>query len=382
MRFLDIPSLESTTDALFGLVQQNRLPGALLLVGPAGGGQLALALALAKAALCTNPQEGRACGKCPSCLKVEKLVHPDLLFSFPYIDPKVTADHYLSEFRNQLIANPFIEVQHWLEAIGAENKQGKIYAAECSAINRKLSLKTFESATRILILWRPEFLGPGEGNRLLKLIEEPPEGTTFLLVAENTELILPTVLSRCQITHIPRFQEEDIMAYLEAEKSVSPNAGRAIARLVNGNLNAAIRLAEETHENYGSFFLNWFRTTWEGKGYELVQTAEQIAQWSRNRQKSLLQYALFFLNELLVLRYRGAEHLRLTTEDQQAATKLNKLLSFEQIESLTTIFSEAIGQIERNANGKLLFLCLGLCIHRIQRGKQMLELRPKEINIY
>jgi len=373
MQFKDIPGTSTVASSLRGLVTSDRLPGALLLQGQPGGNQLALALAMAQLALCQEPTTDDACGVCPSCHRTQKLIHPDLLFSFPYVNPKGVCDDHLVAWRDHVLANPFLEITDWLEALGAENKEGKIYASECSTLLRKLSLKTFEANRRMYIIWRPEYLGPGEGNRLLKLIEEPPAGTTFILVAENTELILPTILSRCQIVKIPLLADEEIAGYLHEKKGMAPKTALSHARLAEGNLNAALQLAEESREDLGTFFLNWFRKTWEGKSPALVEITEQIASWSRNRQKGLLQYGLFFLREVLSLKYQTIhpENVRLNPSDQVAAEKLGRLLTLAQMELLNELFSQSIGYLERNAHPKILFLSVGLRMHRIQRGKSL-----------
>ncbi len=381
MQFKDIPGTSSVATSLRGLVDRDRLPGALLLQGQPGGIQLALALALAQTALCQEPTAEDACGKCPSCHRAQKLIHPDLHFSFPYINPKGVCDDHLEAWRDHLLANPFLEISDWLEALGSENKQGKIYASECSAILRKLSLKTFEANRRIYIIWLPEYLGPGEGNRLLKLIEEPPAETTFILVAENTELILPTILSRCQMVKIPQLTDQDIARCLKEKRGVEPKTALSHARLAEGNLNAAWQLAEESREDLGSFFLDWFRASWEGKSPALVEVSEIMASWSRNRQKGLLQYALFFLREILNLKFQTlSPDVRLNPSDQVAAEKLGSLLTLAQVESLNELFSQSIGYLERNAHPKILFLSLGLRMHRIQREKPAL-LETENISI-
>ena len=178
MHFNEVIGQQAVKDDLHQMVASDRLPHALLFLGPGGSGKLALALALAQHVLCEQPVSGEACGHCPECSKVERLIHPDLHFSFPTVGAGVTSDNFLPHWREAILENPYMDVNEWLQRIGAENKQGNINKQECVNIIHKLSLKTYKSNRKILIMWLPEYLGK-EGNRLLKLIEEPPDQTLF-----------------------------------------------------------------------------------------------------------------------------------------------------------------------------------------------------------
>ncbi|HHS96139.1 MAG TPA: hypothetical protein ENJ45_06070, partial [Phaeodactylibacter sp.] len=196
------------------MAQNAQIPHAQIFFGPEGCGKLALALAFAQYVLCKNKSEADACGQCSACIKAEKLIHPDIHFSFPTVGTKMTSNHYLPQWRDALSQNPYLHANQWLQFIGAENKQGNINVDECNNIIKKLSLKTFEADYKIMIIWLPEYLGK-EGNRLLKLIEEPPEKTLFILVAENQERILPTILSRCQLLKVYALSDDEIKSALQ-----------------------------------------------------------------------------------------------------------------------------------------------------------------------
>ena len=223
------------------MVDGNRIPHALLFLGSAGCGKLALALAFAQYLVCRNKKDGEACGKCPHCIKAGKLVHPDIHFSFPTVGTNVKSDELLKEWRKALEENPYLDINQWMQQIGAENKQANINKEECLNIIRKLSLKTFEGNHKVMIIWLPEFLGK-EGNRLLKIIEEPPENTNFILVAENSDLILNTILSRCQIVKINQLSDEEVVEGLKLKKEISEEKAQSLSHLVDGDLNEAMKL--------------------------------------------------------------------------------------------------------------------------------------------
>src|SRR6201986_1688260 len=237
MQFKDIIGQQEVSKHLAEMVHNNRLSHALLFLGPEGSGALPMALAYAQYVVCEKkggPEQMDACGVCPSCVKAAQLIHPDIHFSYPVVpkkpgDKPVSTD-YGSEWREFIKQYPYGNAYDWLQFIGAENKQGNITAQECNDIIHKLSLKSFESGYKVLIMWMPEYLG-NEGNKLLKLIEEPPVNTLFLLVAENESLILPTILSRTQLVKMPLPETADIEKALIQRSGLGAEQARQIAVL-------------------------------------------------------------------------------------------------------------------------------------------------------
>jgi len=364
MLFKDIVGQEQVKQLLLRSLNAGRMPHAQLLLGPAGSGKLALALAYAQRILCQNPSEFDSCGECASCNKAEKMIHPDLHYSYPTVGSKVTATSFIAEWRDAVLENPYQNINQWLQSIGAENKQGNINKDECLNIIRKLSLKSFEGAYKILILWLPEYLGK-EGNRLLKLIEEPPENTLFLLVAENQELILNTILSRCQMVKVRAMQEEEIVQGLREHKELSEDQALAIARLSAGNFNEAVNLVEHAENDNAPLFLDWLRICWRGKGEEMVKWVDKFAKIGRENQKHFLQYGLHFLREYTILKITGREDVRLLAKEMETAKRMTKVLHLQQIDVLTKLFNDCSYYIERNANPKVLFLDASIQIHKI-----------------
>src|ERR1700742_1514717 len=253
MSFSQVIGQSEVKQSLVELVQFNRLSHALLFLGQEGSGALPLALAFTQYMVCekANAKSGPtdpafltdACGICPSCVKARQFVHPDIHFSYPVIPKKAgerpVSTDYISEWREFITQYPYGNSYDWLQFIGAENKQGNITAQECNDIIHKLSLKSFESGYKILVMWMPEYLG-NEGNKLLKLIEEPPANTLFLLVAENESLILQTILSRTQLVRIPLPETADIEKALIQRSGLGAEQARQIAVLCEGNYHEAL----------------------------------------------------------------------------------------------------------------------------------------------
>ncbi len=349
---------------LLSLAGKDRLPHALLLLGPEGSGKLAIAMLLAQYMLCENPSEEGPCHACNSCHKSEKYIHPDLHFVFPVIGTNVTSDQFLSQWRTALEDNPYMNVNQWLQLIGAENKQGNINKMECSRIIQKLSLKTYESSKKIMIIWLPEYLAK-EGNRLLKIIEEPPEGTHFILVAENQELILNTILSRCQLVRIHPLSDQDIEEGIRARFPERAEEAPAVARLAHGNFNEALSLMASKINDHSVRFLEWMRKCYKGNAVELVKWTDGFAGLGRENQKHFLRYALHFLREYLVLKMTGTAQVRMDEKELKTAQNLTKVLGFEQVSSIVALLDDAIYAVERNANPKILFLDSSVKLHKI-----------------
>lgn len=368
MQFKNIIGQADIKTLLARQVAEDRMPHAQLFLGSSGSGKLALAIAFAQYVLCENRSEEDSCGKCRNCIRISKYMHPDVHYSYPTVGSKAVSTTYIKEWAEALQENPYMSINHWLKKLGADNKQGNITKDECVNIIKKLSLKTFESRYKIMIIWLPEYLGK-EGNRLLKLIEEPPENTLFVLVAENQELILNTILSRCQIVKINPLSDEEIADKLQLHGLDEENAIN-VARLANGDYNEALNLLENTENDNAQLFLKWFRICYKGNGKELVDWVSSFAKIGRENQKHFLNYAQHFLREFLVLKMTGnTEQVRLQKQEKNTAINMTKVLGFEQVERLSTLFNEVTYYVERNANPKILFLDTSIRVHKILRLK-------------
>jgi len=368
MLFKDIAGQAEVKQSLLHMVQRERLPHANLFLGAEGSGGLPLALALGQYLLCLQPGESDACGHCSSCHKASRYIHPDLHFSFPTVGAKAVSENFLEAWRSALAQQPYLHYNDWLERIGAENRQGNITREECQRILQKLNLKTFEGRYKVLIMWKPELLG-NEGNRLLKIIEEPPENTVIILVAEEAERILNTILSRCQITKVPPLPDESITEALRARFPDAEARIQEAAHLAQGDFGQALYLIQQKENDNAALFLDWMRKCYKGNGVELVNWVAPFAALGRERQKYFLQYALHFLREYLQLKFTGADQVRLRNNERQTAANLIKVIELDQAESMVEVFNECYYAIERNANPKPLFLDASIKLHRILKRK-------------
>jgi len=373
MRFHQLIHQPTRLADLRQMAAEDRLPHANLLLAAPGAGGLPAALAVAGLLLCEDRQGERkdtACGTCRACRKTGKFVHPDLHFAFPTIGSKTNSDPFLPQWRAALAETPYQEANDWLRRIGAENKQGNITRDACANMIRKLHLKIFEGNYKIMLIWLPEYLG-NEGNRLLKMIEEPPERTIFLLVTERLELILNTILSRCQLTKLGPPTAAEMAEGLKAKGLPLPRA-TAAARLADGNYNLAIALAENEAVDHGPRFLTWMRLCFQGGAAGLTEWTEEFAKIGRENQKHFLRYALHFWREFLLLSVtdNAGGNVRLPENELASARKLLPLVDHDQLAGITTIISECTDNVERNANPKILFLDAGIRIHQILRRPQ------------
>ena len=346
------------------MLASGRMPHAQLFLGSEGSGKLALALAFVQYLMCDHPTDTDSCGTCKNCTRIAKLIHPDFHFSYPTIGTNVPSSQYAKEWRLAIAENPYMNPNQWLQFIGAENKQGNINKVECVQIIHKLKLKSFEGKHKILLMWMPEYLGK-EGNRLLKIIEEPPENTLFILVAENTELILNTILSRCQIIKINAFSDEEIEKALIHQKNIDPKTATAIAQLAEGNFNKALSLLAQKENNNAALFLDWMRKCYVGNGVQLVEWVNKFVAIGRENQKHFFLYALHFLREYLHLKLAGNLPIRLQAKELKTAQNLTEIIDLDQIEAISNLMNDCAYYIERNANPKVLLLDTSIKMNKI-----------------
>lgn len=397
MQFKDVIGLNETKEQLIDLVQQNRLSHALLFLGKEGSGALPLALAFAqyvvsipqpapivedlfggmsalepKPAL-IHPSEIQSQ---PAFQRAEQLIHPDLHFSYPVIPKKSgdkpTSTDYISEWREFVKNYPYGNVYDWLQFIGAENKQGNITAEECNDIIRKLSLKSFESEYKILLLWMPEYLGK-EGNKLLKLIEEPPANTLFILVAENDEQILPTILSRCQLVKIPCPENYEIEEALMTRANTPGTTAKQIAAICEGNYREALQLLQHADEDWQSLLKDWLNATLKGGPIAQVKITEELSKLGREKQKQFLRYFNHLLEQSIRLKVMGADNFAISDHEKDFAQRLNKISSVSQQQFIIEELDKAAYYIERNANAKMLFNALTIKLYHIIQNKVLVE---------
>lgn len=373
MQFKDIIGQEAAKQHLTQTITENRVSHAQLFLSPAGSGALPLAIAYAQYINCLQKTANDSCGECSSCRKYERFIHPDLHFSYPFFSSKdiKKATDVLEEWRSMLLENPYFDLDIWRSKLNAENKQANINIAEAHDIIKKLSYKAFEAQTKVLIMWLPEFL-EREGNALLKIIEEPPANTLFLLVAQNQEQILTTILSRTQIIKIPKLPDPVVQQYLVERGNLSAHQAEEYSFLADGNLIEANNLLHnEANDNAGRFS-EWLRMGFGNRVPAMIDFTEEAAKWGRENQKNFLKYGINFLRECSLL-LSGAEDLvKLPQQHFEVAKNLAaKVLNLAMVEALINELEQAHYHIERNANPKILFLDVSLQLVKIIKFKTL-----------
>jgi DNA polymerase-3 subunit delta' len=375
MKFADIPGQEETKIRLIRTVQEQKVSHAQLFAGPEGCGGFALALAYASYINCENRTESDSCGVCKSCIKYNKLIHPDLHFVFPVVKgKKVTdpvSDSYISEWRELVKKSPFFTLNKWLDSIEIGNAQGIIPAAEADEIIRKLSLKTFESDFRVMIIWLPEKMHPSTSNKLLKMIEEPPEKTLFLLVTEEPDKIIPTILSRCQLVKIPAFHASDISSYVMAAYGKDSEKADDFGRVSMGNICRAAELSENEDATLSNLdkFKQLMRFAWKRDIVSIINWSEEIAATGREAQKNFVMFSLRLLRENLMLSLNQDKNklVYLTGEEASFSGNFHPFINQDNIYQLTDEFNLVHTHIEANGNAKIIFLDMALKIARLIR---------------
>jgi len=366
MQFKDIIGQEATKSRFIQTVNENRVSHAQLIVGEKGVGKLAMAIAFAQYVSCQNKQAKDSCGECASCKKYQKLVHPDLHFVFPVVKGKgVTnpvSDNFIENWRKQVISNPYFDLNDWYAGLGVDNAQGMIYSNESSEILKKLSLKTYESDYKIMIIWLPEKMHAACANKLLKLIEEPPVKTLFFLVSEEPKRILQTILSRAQVTKIPRIEKEALSLALKSEYNLSETELNNLVRLAEGSYRKARILIKNSDENAFNFdrFVSIMRICYARNVLELMTWAEEISAIGRERQKSFLQYCLRMIRENFILNLKQDEMVFLNGEEMNFSQRFSPFINEDNVWAIADELSKAYNDIERNGNAKIIFLDLSL----------------------
>jgi DNA polymerase-3 subunit delta' len=406
MLFQHIIGQQAVKQHLVDMVAQNRLSHALLFLGREGSGALPLAIAFAgyvsllpskasaeaslfdagageaERTLPATPGAADAwMEKQPSYGKAADLVHPDLHFSFPVVTKKAgsppISNDYIAEWRSFIKTYPYGNVYDWLQAISAENKQGNITAQECNDIMRKLNLKSFESGYKILILWMPEYLGK-EGNKLLKLIEEPPADTLFILVAESEAGILPTIVSRCQLVKVPALEEHAVAEALVSRAACPPEKAKSLAALSEGNYREALHLLQHADADFYALLRDWLNATLKNQPGAQIKIIEEISRLGRENSKQFLRYFTHLLEAAIRRRIASNSGTKLfqnamTDAELDFTARLNKAMGLAQQEAIATELDNAAYYIERNANAKILFHALTIKMAHIVKNNVRIE---------
>ena len=362
MLFKEIIGQQVVKDRLIRSVKEGRISHAQLFLGPQGSGSLALALAYAQYISCGNKQEDDSCGQCLSCVKYNKLIHPDLHFVYPVAlskDVRISTDVAI-QWRESFLDNPYISLFNWFETLDAENKQAVIGVEESAEILRKLSLTTYEAEYKIMIIWQAEKMNQAAANKLLKILEEPPEKTLFLLVCESEDQLLRTIVSRTQLIKIAKINENDLMKALVERHNVSPEAAESISHLADGNYSEALALInvdENSGQNLASF-QKLMRASIKFDPKAVLVWIDEISVAGRERQKSFLSYSLHIMRESLILNYADSSLVKMGAEEQVFVKKFAPFIHGNNVERFIEELDKAYHHMERNANVKILFMDL------------------------
>lgn len=378
MEFSDVLGLTFIKKHLQQSADQGRIPHAQLFVGAEGSGTLPMALAYSQYILCKDSIDVAACK-----LKCTKLIHPDLHFAFPIaknedVKKDVVSNSFLADWRKFIADNPYGNLFDWLQFIGIENKQGIINVDEAEQIVKSLKLKSYEGGYKVMIIWMAEKMNTSAANKLLKLIEEPPARTVFILITENEEQIISTIRSRCQVLHFPVLSEKDVVHGLQKYTELTEGEALIIAQQTNGNFNKAIKIFQNNSNDrlFEKWFVTWVRSAFMAKGNasvisQLVEWSEQIAGKGRETQKQFLNYCLLFFRQALLQNYSVPELVFLKPKTENFKFKsFAKFIHGANIIEITQELDDAIYHIERNGNPRIIFLDLSIKLTRLLHKKE------------
>ncbi len=377
MDFSKIIGQQHLKSHLLKTIENGRIPHTQLFVGKTGSGILPIALSYAKQVLCHKYTIGS--DEYQSCeSKVIKMVHPDLHFVFPVntndqIKKNPVSSHFLSEWRNFILKNPYASLFDWYQFIGIENKQGNISKFEAIEISKNLSLKPYEGGYQVMIIWMADKMNTECSNKILKLVEEPPKKTVLLLLTENEERVLGTIESRCQKLHFPLLSETDIFSYLVDIHSIAENKAKKISHQANGDLNKALHLISNNEEDiiFEKWFLSWVRTAFRAKKNkssinDLIIWSEMLAKEGRETKKKFLGYCLEIFRQAMLKNYRIDALLFIETKDKQfSLEKFAPYVHQNNIYKIMAALEDAEYHIERNGNAKIIFTDLSIKLTRL-----------------
>ena len=368
MKFADIIGQEHVKTRLRNTFHEGRIAHALMFLGPEGSGNLAMALAFAQYIVCKDRTEEDSCGKCNSCRKISAAEYPDMHFTFPFFNIEGTKDttcnDWMKEWRPYLIKHPYTNLDQWREEITKDNKLLHMSVYEALNIIHRLSLKSFDGGYKFQIIWMAEHLKEQTANKLLKIIEEPPENTLFFLVASSLENILPTVLSRVQVIHVPKVEDVAIEHALRA-KGASEAKAAEISHFAHGDWNRALQLLSSSNpdENYSQKFQIWMRACYKKDVVLLIKWADEMHGESRDEQKHFLQYALDQIRQNLMLNYVNDGFVRMNLMEKSFSDKFSPFINDLNAEELMEEITEAHHDISRNVYSKLVLADLSMKVH-------------------
>lgn len=376
MQFKDIVGQDEIKQRLIQTVVDNRVSHAQLFLGESGVGKLALAIAYAQYINCKDRTQTDSCGICPSCLKYQKMVHPDLHFIFPIASTKEVkkpqSKDFMEPWRALLQKNDYyVKLQEWFEEIGIENKQGIINKDDCNNIIKTLGYKAYEAEYKVMIIWMAEKLFHAAAPKILKILEEPPEKTLFILISENRYQILNTIYSRTQLIKIPRLKDQVMIDELINQKNCSNDEARKLVSNAEGSYKNVLLNLNANEEELINFkhFSRWMRCCYQNNLQEIISFTSEVSKIGREKQKSLLSYSLRTIRNSFLLNLEEDGLVKLEAEERKFASKFAPFIHRDNIQKFTDEINQALFHIERNANPSILFLDLSLQVVRLLQLK-------------
>lgn len=358
MQFNDVIGQHELKNHFIQEITSGKISHAQLFLGNAGYGGLPLALAFVQYLFCENKQEKDSCGVCASCQKVKELQHPDLHFTFPVVlAAHKTSNGALKEWREQVKEQPYFNLHEWLCRIDPKERKPTIGTDESQEIVKKLNLKSYEGGFKVMLIWMAEEMNVLCSNKLLKILEEPPQKTLFILIAEKQDQLLQTILSRTQLVKIPRIHPEEISSFLKSTHAIAPSSAESIVSRVEGDLLAALELigTHEEQDQHRELFIKLMRVCYKKDVLLMLDWAEEIALVSKERQKIFLHYALHMFRQSILRNYTEKQLTRVSEEEEKFLQNFSKFITGSNLADFSTTFNEAHYHLERNANQKILF---------------------------
>ena len=350
------------------MVDEDRLPHAIMLTGPQGAGKLALAIGFAKVLL-SQGGETSMFGEPVESPMLRKLEHPDLHFTYPTIKlPSMSADHkpvsddFAREWHELVMAGPYFTMNEWLELMGGENQQAIITAGESDELVRKLSLKSSQGGYKVSIVWLPERMNQECANKILKLLEEPPSQTVFLMVCNEPEKLLETIRSRVQRIDVKKIATEDIRQALMEKRGLTEDEAKRISRMANGSWLKALEMLSADSEN--ELFLDMFQTlmrlSYQRKVKDLKTWSERMASLGREKQKRFLDYFLRLVRENFMYNFKQEDLCYMTQREEDFAKNFARFINEANVLPIYDLINKAIRDIGQNANAKIVFYDMAL----------------------
>lgn len=370
MKRNEVIGQEEVWQRLTEMVREERLPHAIMLCGPQGCGKMALALAFASYLLCQNRDgHNEACGECKQCKMLEKWGHPDLLFSYPTIktpamgsEHKPVSEDFAEEWRNMISRSPYFNIEQWMTEIGAENQQAIITAGESDELNRKLSLKSSQGGYKVSVIWLPERMNIECANKILKLIEEPPSHTVFIMVSENPDNLLETIRSRVQRIDVKKTDNESIQKALVSKYGITDDDAMRVARLAHGDWLTAVGelTADSENKDFLADFQSLMRLAYQRNVRELKRWSDNINSYGREKQKRFLTYFLRLIRESFMYNFQQPDLSYLTSQEEAFTANFARFVNENNILQINELANKAIRDISQNANGKIVFFDMAL----------------------